>query len=145
MLVKMRLFTEQRSRMATPPGTAMATFKSTVVDPLVTPWFPEGCAIAVSEDASSSYTLCGFCSPRGCTCAGRGIGRGGTQGSPNLAAESGLASECEKQGGGVLVPPSASCTDHAAMIAYAGAQRLLSGERDCRDNGVFFTSPVLRA
>jgi N6-L-threonylcarbamoyladenine synthase len=30
----------------------------------------------------------------------------------------------------VLVPPLASCTDNAAMIAYAGAARLIRGERD---------------
>jgi N6-L-threonylcarbamoyladenine synthase len=30
----------------------------------------------------------------------------------------------------VLVPPLASCTDNAAMIAYAGALRLALGERD---------------
>ena len=30
----------------------------------------------------------------------------------------------------VLVPPIASCTDNAAMIAYAGAVRLAAGERD---------------
>ncbi len=30
----------------------------------------------------------------------------------------------------LTVPPLASCTDNAAMIAYAGAQRFIAGERD---------------
>jgi N6-L-threonylcarbamoyladenine synthase len=38
-----------------------------------------------------------------------------------------LASE---RGHRVLLPPLASCTDNAAMIAYAGAVRLARGERD---------------
>jgi N6-L-threonylcarbamoyladenine synthase len=38
-----------------------------------------------------------------------------------LAAERGIRA---------LVPPIASCTDNAAMIAYAGAVRLAEGERD---------------
>ena len=36
----------------------------------------------------------------------------------------------EARGLRVLVPPLASCTDNAAMIAYAGALRLARGERD---------------
>jgi N6-L-threonylcarbamoyladenine synthase len=36
----------------------------------------------------------------------------------------------EKHGMRVLVPPVASCTDNAAMIAYAGAMRLARGEKD---------------
>ncbi len=36
----------------------------------------------------------------------------------------------EARGLRVLVPPLASCTDNAAMIAYAGAVRLARGESD---------------
>lgn len=39
-------------------------------------------------------------------------------------------SACEKAGLRLVVPPLASCTDNAAMIAYVGALRLASGERD---------------
>lgn len=51
-----------------------------------------------------------------------------------VAANSGLraaaAKLCAKNGVTLFVPPIASCTDNAAMIAYAGALRLVRGEVD---------------
>jgi len=40
------------------------------------------------------------------------------------------ADACARAGLSLAVPPIASCTDNAAMIAYAGALRLADGERD---------------
>ncbi|AKF04654.1 tRNA (adenosine(37)-N6)-threonylcarbamoyltransferase complex transferase subunit TsaD [Sandaracinus amylolyticus] len=44
----------------------------------------------------------------------------------------------------VFVPPIASCTDNAAMIAYAGYLRLARGERDALDVTAYSKSPDLR-
>ena len=66
-----------------------------------------------------------------------------------VAANKGLRTlgqaECDKCGVRFYVPPFASCTDNAAMIAYAGAQRLVRDERDTLELNVFSTSPVLRS
>jgi N6-L-threonylcarbamoyladenine synthase len=40
------------------------------------------------------------------------------------------AEACARADLSLAVPPIASCTDNAAMIAYAGALRLAEGERD---------------
>lgn len=41
-----------------------------------------------------------------------------------------MAERCKAAKFALYVPPFASCTDNAAMIAYAGAQRLIAGEND---------------
>ncbi|MCA9580742.1 MAG: tRNA (adenosine(37)-N6)-threonylcarbamoyltransferase complex transferase subunit TsaD [Myxococcales bacterium] len=51
-----------------------------------------------------------------------------------VAANRGLRNHatevCGKVGLHLVIPPFSSCTDNAAMIAYAGALRLLRGEQD---------------
>jgi N6-L-threonylcarbamoyladenine synthase len=63
-----------------------------------------------------------------------------------VAANRGLrahaAERCAKAGVSLHVPPFASCTDNAAMIAYAGALRLVAGERDTLELSVFSRSPA---
>jgi N6-L-threonylcarbamoyladenine synthase len=53
---------------------------------------------------------------------------GGVAANRGLRAR--MAEECGRRGIALAVPPLSSCTDNAAMIAYAGALRLLAGERD---------------
>jgi N6-L-threonylcarbamoyladenine synthase len=53
---------------------------------------------------------------------------GGVAANRELRRTAGEA--CAKAGLSLAVPPFASCTDNAAMIAYAGALRLARGERD---------------
>jgi N6-L-threonylcarbamoyladenine synthase len=54
--------------------------------------------------------------------------------SGGVAANRGLRAEaervCTERGIVLHVPPAKSCTDNAAMIAYAGAMRLRAGHRD---------------
>lgn len=53
---------------------------------------------------------------------------GGVAANRGLRAR--MKEECGRRGIEVFIPPIASCTDNAAMIAYAGALRLAAGERD---------------
>jgi len=50
--------------------------------------------------------------------------------SANLRLRAALAKALEAIGGRAFFPAPVFCTDNGAMIAYAGAQRLLAGERD---------------
>ena len=80
-------------------------------------------------------------------CAERNVPRlvitGGVAANRGLRA---LAREAAIPAGvAVHVPPFASCTDNAAMIAYAGAQRLARGDNDGTGLSVFSRSPILGA
>jgi N6-L-threonylcarbamoyladenine synthase len=80
-------------------------------------------------------------------CEQRGVLRlvltGGVAANRGLRA---LALEsCQRARIQLYVPPFASCTDNAAMIAYAGAQRLAQGANDGLALSVFSRSPVLGA
>jgi N6-L-threonylcarbamoyladenine synthase len=59
---------------------------------------------------------------------GRVVVAGGVAANRGLRAK--MAAACARRGLTLAVPPFASCTDNAAMIAYAGALRLAAGERD---------------
>jgi N6-L-threonylcarbamoyladenine synthase len=65
-----------------------------------------------------------------------------------VAANRGLrraaARRCEKKDVRLFVPPVASCTDNAAMVAYAGGLRLARGERDGLDLAAYSRSPDLK-
>jgi N6-L-threonylcarbamoyladenine synthase len=67
---------------------------------------------------------------------------GGVAANRGLRAR--MAAECAKKGLELLIPPFASCTDNAAMIAYAGALRLLAGERDGMDLAPSTRTSLLR-
>ncbi len=79
-------------------------------------------------------------------CERLGVPRLGLGGG--VAANRGLrehaARACEKQGVELFVPPIASCTDNAAMIAYAGALRFAAGERDTLELTAYSRSPDLK-
>ena len=74
------------------------------------------------------------------TLVGKAVAAAESQGARTLVLAGGVAANRELRERGLaaataagirlVVPPFRACTDNAAMIAYAGAQRLLAGERD---------------
>lgn len=79
-------------------------------------------------------------------CAMRGVPRlvltGGVAANRGLRARA--AELCAREGVELFVPPLASCTDNAAMIAYAGACQLVTGAVPGPIE-VFSRSPILGA
>jgi N6-L-threonylcarbamoyladenine synthase len=67
---------------------------------------------------------------------------GGVAANKGLRAR--MAAECDRRGLALFIPPFASCTDNAAMIAYAGALRLAAGERDGFDLSPSTRTALLR-
>ncbi|MET0384779.1 MAG: tRNA (adenosine(37)-N6)-threonylcarbamoyltransferase complex transferase subunit TsaD [Polyangiales bacterium] len=78
-------------------------------------------------------------------CERRGVPRlvitGGVAANRGLRALA--ASACAEAQVALFIPEFASCTDNAAMIAYAGATRLAQGADDGLELSVFSRSPVL--
>jgi N6-L-threonylcarbamoyladenine synthase len=68
---------------------------------------------------------------------------GGVAANKGLRAYAKLRSDAA--GVALTVPPVQSCTDNAAMIAYAGVCKLQAGMRDGIDLDVFSRSPILGA
>ncbi|MCB9598641.1 MAG: tRNA (adenosine(37)-N6)-threonylcarbamoyltransferase complex transferase subunit TsaD [Sandaracinaceae bacterium] len=79
-------------------------------------------------------------------CKERGVPRlvlgGGVAANRGLRARA--AEVCAEKGVSLFVPPVSSCTDNAAMIAYAGALRLAAGERDGLDLAAYSRSPDVK-
>jgi N6-L-threonylcarbamoyladenine synthase len=80
-------------------------------------------------------------------CTVRGIARlvitGGVAANQGLRAHA--TRSCAAAGIELRLPALSACTDNAAMIAYAGARRLLNGERDDLGMHVYSRSPILGA
>jgi N6-L-threonylcarbamoyladenine synthase len=67
---------------------------------------------------------------------------GGVAANRGLRAR--MSEVCARRDIALFVPPFASCTDNAAMIAYAGALRLARGERDGLGVGPATKTALLR-
>ena len=67
---------------------------------------------------------------------------GGVAANRGLRAK--MSEACAKRGIALSIPPFASCTDNAAMIAYAGALRLARGEVDGLDLAPSTKTALLR-
>ncbi len=68
--------------------------------------------------------------------AGRLVVAGGV--AANCAIKSMLSSLCECKGWRLIAPPAKYCTDNAAMIAWAGAERLAAGMAPDFDDALAF-------
>jgi N6-L-threonylcarbamoyladenine synthase len=96
---------------------------------------PEGAALADTCAAFQSTIVTALVDKTVRAARAEGVARvvigGGVAANRGLRAA--MRAACDARGLELFVPPLASCTDNAAMIAYAGALRLEAGERDGLD------------
>jgi len=64
--------------------------------------------------------------------------------SANQSLRRQMSERCEEQGCNLHLPSIQNCTDNAAMIAFAGWQQFLAGERGAFSDDVFSRSPLGR-
>jgi N6-L-threonylcarbamoyladenine synthase len=110
-----RLVEEAGGLANVPLADLAASFQAAVVDTLV-----HKAMLAMELSGLSRLVICG------------GV-------SANRRLRALAAKECERQGCELTLPAFAYCTDNAAMIAAAGFQRLVAGQRSGLDLNSFAT------
>jgi N6-L-threonylcarbamoyladenine synthase len=107
---------------------------------------PEGQALADTCAAFQERVVEALASRAVIACTTRGVPRlvlaGGVAANRGLRARAAVL--CEKRGVALFVPPLASCTDNAAMIAHAGALMLEKGLRGDLAMSPYSRAPDLR-
>ena len=64
--------------------------------------------------------------------------------SANSSLRQQMTERCHAEGFELYLPALQNCTDNGAMIAFAGLQQFLAGERGAHDDDVYSRSPLGR-